>query len=177
MTASLMSQFNVRFVNECVDDLGGQCSLCWCSGISSCQGSGELWVSIGSITLIGPSATDQDRTCAAGQRFMLCDILGHHSSSKNTMVPVDACSSGAQRTVARSLFDGFMLRKPRIDTQRVRASVPGPRELERGPQMQAGAVRCRARSCRGPVPQWTGTGISARGPLRWQERLHHRSEG
>ena len=94
---------------------GGQYRLCWCgsSGLenssrSSCSLPNEYLVDFASLTVIGPSHFDQDKTCIAGMRCAVPGIEGHLTSGDDMLLVAATC--GLNDALVHGLTDSGLLR-------------------------------------------------------------------
>ncbi|CAE7364548.1 agaA33 [Symbiodinium sp. CCMP2592] len=77
---------------------GGQYRLCWCGGAGTANSSHHLSCSLptdylvdfASISVIGPSSFDQDKTCIAGMSCAVRNIEGYFTSSGSGLMLPDA---------------------------------------------------------------------------------------
>ena len=74
-----------------VTALGGRYRLCWCSFGQHCSSGEQFRTDFGSFTLVGPSSSDQDRTCIAGMSCAVGAIAGQDLSALNQYVILDTC--------------------------------------------------------------------------------------
>ena len=70
---------------------GGYYRLCWCQ--DSCPSAQAYGVDVGQVWLLGPSATDQHRTCISGRMCRVRDIVGVGLSSADRAMVMDTCGS------------------------------------------------------------------------------------
>ena len=71
--------------------LGGQYRLCWCSSGQHCSSGEQFRTDFGSFTLVGPSGSNQDRTCIAGLSCVVEAIAGQDLSVLNQYAVLDTC--------------------------------------------------------------------------------------
>ena len=74
-----------------VTALGGQYRLCWCSSGQHCSSGEQFRTDFGSFTLVGPSGSNQDRTCIAGLSCVVEAIAGQDLSVLNQYAVLDTC--------------------------------------------------------------------------------------
>ena len=79
------------FWTSLVTSLGGQYRLCWCSAGQHCSTGEQFRSDFGSFTLIGPSSSNQDRTCVVGLSCAVDSIRGQDLSTLNQYVILDTC--------------------------------------------------------------------------------------
>ena len=78
---------------------GGQYRLCWCGRAStqnlshhvSCSLPTDYLVDFASISVIGPSSFDQDKTCIAGMSCAIRNIEGYFTSSGDALMVAATC--------------------------------------------------------------------------------------
>jgi hypothetical protein len=64
-------------------------------------------VDAGSLTVIGPSPLNQDRTCVSGQTCVLADITGRNLASVDSFLVLDTC--GEDATLPRFVTAGLVV--------------------------------------------------------------------
>ena len=72
---------------------GGHFRLCWCEG--DCSSAQAYTLDVGRIWLVGPSSTDQHRTCISGRMCQIRDILGVGLSSADRAMVMDTCGAAS----------------------------------------------------------------------------------
>lgn len=66
--------------------------MCWCSGGGHCSIGEHFRTDFGTLTIIGPSPLDQDKTCVAGQTCSVeSGLSGTHLSYTNLFAVLDTC--------------------------------------------------------------------------------------
>ncbi|CAE7355974.1 agaA33 [Symbiodinium natans] len=72
---------------------GGTYSLCWCSASFDCSTPDVFVISVGSLTIIGPSPLTQHRTCVAGQACHVDSLEGTHLNAQDQFAVLATCGS------------------------------------------------------------------------------------
>ncbi|CAE8585944.1 unnamed protein product, partial [Polarella glacialis] len=113
--SSSLSSGSAYSFSKRVTAAGGTYQLCWCSevGLSRaqrgqrtglslqrlnsghCQNGEEFVVTLGSLTLIGPSPQSQDRTCVSGQTCSFMGITGLHLQVGDRFLALQTCGSNS----------------------------------------------------------------------------------
>ena len=71
---------------------GSQYRLCWCAGpAANCGNSGEHRLDVGGLTIVGPTAFLQDRTCVSGRTCVLDGFVGQDLAGESSMLVLDTC--------------------------------------------------------------------------------------
>jgi hypothetical protein len=70
---------------------GGQWWICYCSNIEDCIDRSSYTVSVGNLTVKGPTPLTQDRTCVAGQTCVLDGISGQDLEDGDRIMILDTC--------------------------------------------------------------------------------------
>ena len=74
-----------------VTSAGGTYSLCWCSAGFDCSTQEAFIVSVGSLTIIGPSPLSQHRTCVAGQACHVDSLEGTYLHAQDQVAVLATC--------------------------------------------------------------------------------------
>ena len=99
---------SIKWGNIPVTAAGGQYQLCWCSGLSgqfSCSTADVHRVVLGTMSIVGPSPLDQQRTCVSGRTCHVDSLLGYGLSAMDSVMVLETC--GLPGTVPRFPFVGL----------------------------------------------------------------------
>ncbi len=79
-----------------VSAAGGLYKMCWCAAGQTCSMFEHFKVELGELSLLGPSSTEQHRTCVAGQPCVVSNILGALQTGDKIMI-LDECGKVAEK--------------------------------------------------------------------------------
>ena len=96
LAQSMQSMHSVRSVTWSTDYLtvpGGFYKLCWCAGSFSCSLSEHFQIEAGDLTVLGPSPTQQHRTCTSGQNCILEGISVTNPTLTDAVIVLQSCGT------------------------------------------------------------------------------------